>query len=240
MFSDAIIKKTGSNYSVTYGDDSSTYAEFFWDAIEDSEQSQIQGRPVYKNVEMIRIMFAGDNTKEIVRMVNKVTSGNSISDIDRFPRQWAMFQAQQEQVMDGTPLEHWPPLDKAMVMTLKAMKIHTVEQLAGLSDANLSFMGARQLRENAKAWLSEAESGSEVMALRNHIEKLERDNLALRNTLEAFTKTTTQKQVDSVVSEVAAPVEEAVVKPIATKMRGRPKKVDNGKNTSGIDEASGE
>lgn len=240
MFSDAIIKKSGSNYNVTYGDDSSTYAEFFWDAIEDTEQTQAHGRPVYKNVEMIRIMFAGDNTKEIVRMVNKVTSGNSISDVERFPRQWAMFQAQQEQVVDGTPLEHWPPLDRAMVMNLKAMKIHTVEQLASLSDANLSFMGARQLRENARAWLSEAESGGEVLALRNQIEKLERDNIALKNTIEGLTKTTTQKQLSSVVSEVAAPVAEAVVKPIATKMRGRPKKVDNGENVSGANEASGE
>jgi hypothetical protein len=50
-------------------------------------------------------------------------------------------------------------------MEFKAMHIHTVEQLAGISDSNLSWLGARELRDKAIAWLAQADGGKETMRL---------------------------------------------------------------------------
>jgi len=238
MFSDATIKKQGNNYQVSYGDDTSVYAEFFKDAIIDTQQSELQGRPIYRNVNMLRIMFPGDNTKEVVRIVRMEPSGNQPSDPDRFPKQWAAFQNQIEQVQDGTPIEEWPPISKAQALELKAMKIHTVEQLAAVTDANLRWMGARQLRDNAIAWLAEAESGAETINLRNQVEALKLQVEALLNQNAGFNASKESPVV--VKSGDAAPVLEANdpnIKPIATKMRGRPKKVADGTNTPSVNAA---
>lgn len=239
MFNDATLHKRGNQTIVTYGDDNSVYAEFFKDAIIDNQQSELQGRPIYRNVDMLRIMFPGDNTKEVVRIVRMQPSGNQPADPDRFPKQWAAFQTQQEQVQDGTPIEQWPPISKAQAMELKGLKIHTVEQLAAVSDTNLSWMGARQLRDNAKAWLSEAESGAETIKLRNQVEALQAQIEAMQNQQAGFSASVKAEPV--LQSEQAAPLLEAPhIKPIVTKMRGRPKKVTNGADIPSVNAASGE
>lgn len=241
MFSDATLTKQGNKTIVTYGDDQSVYAEFFKDAIIDNQKSAEQGRPIYRNVDMLRIMFPGDNTKEVVRIVRREASGNQPADPDRFPKQWAAFQTQQEQVQDGTPIEQWPPISKAQAMELKALKIHTVEHLAGLSDVNLTWMGARQLRDNAKAWLNEAESGAETIRLQKQIEAMSLQIEALTNQNKGFSASAKLGEV--IQSSQAAPVLEATdptIKPMATKMRGRPKKVADGEKLPSNDATGGE
>lgn len=239
MFSDPKLHSVGNNnYHVSYGDDSTTYAEFYMDAVIDEERTKAEGRPIYRNVEMVRIIVPGDMKTEKTGLA---TAGNPPYHL-RFAKQYAAFKEQREQVQDGTPLEHWPPLDKATVMTLKAMKVHTVEQLAGLTDTHLNFMGARQLRDNAKAWLQEAEAGSAVMSLRNENESLRREIEALKNTLVGRGESASQKPKNVVEynQEAAPAIEEATIQPIATKMRGRPRKVDNGADTIATDTAGGE
>jgi len=239
MFNDGVIKKQGNQTIVSYGDDSGLFAEFYLGSVIDNEQSQLHGRPIYKSVDFLRIIFPGDNTKTYDKPVNMHMVGNRPSDPERFPRQWAQYQAQQTQVQDGTPIEQWPPISKAQAMTLKGLHIHTVEQLAGLPDVNLSWMGARQLRDNAKAWLDEAESGAETIKLRNKVEELEAQIEAMRNQQAGFSASLKPEVV--VQSEQAAPMLEAPhIKPIVTKMRGRPKKVDNGAYIPPVNAASGE
>lgn len=235
MFAEPTIRKQGSGYQVSYGDDSGVFAEFFTDAIIDHDQSKIQGRPIYRNVEMIRMMFPGDNTKEVTKMSHE---GNPPYK-ERFPNQYARFLAQQEQVQDGTPIEHWPPISKAQAMELKALKIHTVEALAAVSDVHLTWMGARQLRDNAKSWLSEAADGAETMKLRNEVEDLKSQLEAMRNQNAGFSAS--KKAAPVVESPEAAPMSEASpIKPIATKMRGRPKKVVDGADIPPVNAAGGE
>lgn len=246
MLADEQLKKIGENkYQVSYGNDQGVYAEFFEDAILDQVKTNAQGRQVYKKVDMIRIMFPGDKTKEIVREVRTVAEGPQPSDIERFPRQWAAYKSQTQQIQDGVPIEQWPPINKAQALELKAMNIHTVEQLASVSDGNLNWIGARQMRDNAKAWLDEAESGAETIALRNIIEELRVENIALKNTINGLKSIS-----DTNVAPTTAPkpepslVAEEEVKPIVTKMRKKPgpkpKAVDNGTNVSTIDTGYGE
>jgi hypothetical protein len=239
MFNDAIIKKQGNQTIVSYGDDSGLFAEFYLGSVIDNAESQLHGRPIYKSVDFLRIIFPGDNTKTYDKPVNMQMVGNRPPDPDRFPRQWAQYQAQQTQVQDGTPIEQWPPISKAQALNLKSLHIHTVEQLAALSDGNLNWMGARQLRENAKAWLDEAESGAETIKLRNQVEALQAQIEAMQNQQAGFSASVKAEAV--VQSEQAAPMLEAShIKPMVTKMRGRPKKVDDGADIPSINAASGE
>lgn len=240
MFSEPTIQRlSDTNYQVSFGGDSGTFAEFYTEAVLDQAQSEIQGRQVYKNVDMIKMMFAGNNTTVRIRPVQLKQEGNVPADPDRFPKQWAAFKNSQEQVQDGMPIEQWPPISKALAMELKAMKIHTVEALASVTDANLTWMGARQMRDNAKAWLAEAESGAETIRLRNQVEQLQEQIKALMNQNAGFS--TSQKQQQVVTSTQAAPIPEALeIKPFVSKMRGRPKKVTDGENISSVDAASGE
>jgi hypothetical protein len=236
MFGEATLVKRGNNIIVQHGDDSGLYVRFYSDAILNQQKSDAEGRPIYDQVEMCEINFAGDNTK--VRIA-KATEGNPPYYL-RFPKQYAAFKQQQEIVEDGTPIEHWPPITKAQAMELKAMNIHTVEMLANVPDVNLKWMGARQLRENAKVWLSEAESGKEAIRLNKKIEELQAQIEAMRNQNAGFSSS--QKQEAVVQSETIAPpsLEAPEIKPIVTRMRGRPKKVENGADVTSINAASGE
>jgi len=232
MFNEPTIHKRGNTVEVRHGDDSGLFVRFYGDAILNQQKSDTEGRPIYDQCEMVEILFAGDNTKT---KVGRATDGNPPYK-DRFPRQYEAFLKQLEIVQDGTPIEHWPPITKAQALELKAMNIHTVEMLANVPDVNLKWMGARQLRENAKSWLSEAEAGKETIKLRNEIEELRTQLEALTNQKVGFSASQTEAKV--LQSEQAAPSMEAPdIKPIATKMR---KKVENGADVPPTNAASGE
>lgn len=236
MFNDPTIIKRGNTVHVQHGDDSGLFVRFYSDAILNQQKSDIEGRPIYDQVEMCEILFAGDNTKT---KVGRATDGNPAYYL-RFAPQYAAFKKQEEVVQDGTPIEHWPPITKAQAMELKAMNIHTVEMLANVPDVNLKWMGARQLRENAKVWLSEADAGKESIRLNNEIEELRAQIEAMRNQNAGFSAS--QKQQAVLQSEMIAPpsLEAPDIKPIVTKMRGRPKKVEDGADIPTTDAASGE
>lgn len=237
MFSEPTIQRiSDTNYQVSFGGDSGTFAEFYTEAVLDQAQTEAQGRQIYKNVDMIKLMFAGNNTTVRIRPVQLKQEGQVPADPDRFPKQWAAFKNSQEQVQDGTPIEQWPPISKAMALELKAMKIHTVEMLAGVTDANL-WMGGRQLRDNAIAWLKEAESGAETIRLRNEVEKLQEQIKALMNQNAGFS--TSQKQGQVVTSTQAAPISEApVINAIKPRMALKPKKAEDGADVPPVNAAS--
>lgn len=178
--SERIIKHSATNYSVSYGDDSSVIVEFFSEPVLQPAESEKEGRPIYKEVPFISIDFPGDKTKRVVRPVRTESNGSAPADTDRFPRQWEAFKNQQEFVATGTPITEWPPIVKAQAMELKGMKIYTVEALAGLPDTALSWFGARQLRDKAKTWLETAKTGSLSTEFMAEFEKMKADNAVMR------------------------------------------------------------
>lgn len=232
MFNEPTVTKRGNTVLVSHGDDSGLFVRFYSDAILNQQKSESEGRPIYDQCEMVEILFAGDNTKT---KVGRATDGNPPYYL-RFPKQYEAFKQQLEVVQDGTPIEHWPPITKAQAMELKGMNIHTVEMLAATPDVNLKWMGARQLRENAKAWLNEAEAGKETIKLRNEIEELRSQLEALSNQKQGFSASQTQQEVLK-LPEAAPSLEAPNIRPIATKMR---KKVEDGADVSPANAASGE
>jgi hypothetical protein len=173
MFAEATVHKSGNQLHVTHGDDKECYVEFRLEAVRMEAESEREGRPIYRDMPFIRIMFPGDKTKVVDRPV-------SDTDKQRFSHQWAVFERQGEQVQSGTPITEWPFLTKSEALSLKGIGIHTVEQLANVADGNLTWLGARDYRERAKSWLAAANDSSIVSQLTAQIEALKADLAALR------------------------------------------------------------
>ena len=131
--------------------ESNLFVSFYTEAVEIKAESEKQGRPVYRDVPFIKVVVPGDVNNIIERKASK-------EDEQKFPKAWARYKAQEADVMEGTPLEQWPQMSRSLVKEAKFFEIHTVEQLAGLSDINVSKigMGYLELRNKAKAYLAAA------------------------------------------------------------------------------------
>lgn len=170
----ATVHKSGNSLHVTHGDDKELYVEFHMEAEHQGFKSEQEGRPIFEDKPFIKIMFPGDRTKTVYRAVTD-------ADKERFPKQWAAFEKGQEQGHTGTPITEWPPVSKSQAMELKGLNIHTVEQLAAVTDTNLaSFLGARDLRDKAKAWIDKAKDNAVVSQLQAQNAALKADFDALK------------------------------------------------------------
>jgi hypothetical protein len=140
---------------------------FYLDKMQNNFKSEQEGRPVFDDKEMIRIITPGD-TKSVIEAVVKMEHKL------QYAREYEAFQKGMAAPIEGTPLEEWPPMTPATVANLKAANIHTVEQLAEVHDgllANLG-MGGRTLRDKAKNWLENAAGGAVVSRLQAENETL--------------------------------------------------------------------
>lgn len=176
---------------VSHGDDSGLWVEFYTKPVHLEAKSEEEGRPIYQDVPFIKIMFPGDRTKTIERPVKMNDDLSSPSDPNRFPRHWAAFLDQKEQVQEGTAIEEWGPIGKSQAMELKGLHIHTVEQLAALPDSALTWLGSRELRDKAASWLKQAAGGKEVS-------RLTRENAQLRTDMERM-----QTQIDALAAQAS-------------------------------------
>lgn len=213
------IMQQGNNYHVQHGSDQSLYVEFYMECIKDEEASAEEGRPIFIEKEYVKIIPVGDKNTIRCRPVDLNGTGGMPPDNVRWPNQYNAFKNQQVQPQEGTPLEHWPPLTKREVMVFKSANVHTVEQLAHVSDQNLTNlgMGARKYRDMAVTYMETAKNGATPLKAQKEIDELKAQVEALKNQLQGFKN---------------AGVEEP-------KKRGRKKKekVDE-QNTAGDDTAS--
>lgn len=140
----------------TTGDDRRLHVEFFVKQTFMEYQSQIEGRPIYRSDNMVRIEAPGAKSN-IILAVQMEDRADMPSHPHRFPSQWRAFQNQQAQVPDGTPLEMCKFVAPHRVLELKGMNVHTAEQLAEMPDSTLQNlgMGARREADLCKAFLKE-------------------------------------------------------------------------------------
>lgn len=158
-------------------------AKFFTRAIQDHAATAARGRYVARDVEMVRIIIPGDKHTIAERRVKP-------SDKIRFQKQYEAFRKQEEFVPDGTPLETWPLLSRAQVEDLKSMNVFSVENLAELSDEQLSNVGigARTLRKHAQAFLETAKAGVLPARMVEENERLTRQVETMSSQLVDLTK----------------------------------------------------
>lgn len=135
-------------------------------AVLNPRKSEEAGRPIHDDVEYITIFWPGDKTKEIVRPVRT-------EDKAKYAPEYTAFQEKREQLMSGTPLSAWGVLHESTVADLRAIKVFTVEQLAGLSELGIGNlgMGAHDMVAKAKAYLNK---GTEAERLRAQVAELTR------------------------------------------------------------------
>ena len=162
------------------------HVEFYEESVFQAFESEKQQRQIFKSVDFIRLTHPG----------GKSAVERAVRDDDKFsyPKKWERYKAQKEQTGDGTPVEQWAALSKAQVMELKAMHIHTVEQVRDLSDGDVSKlgMGYQEYRKRADIYLKNLEGSvqsekllSELKAKEELIEKMQADIQSLKELVDA-------------------------------------------------------
>jgi hypothetical protein len=143
------------------------YAVFFMEAIHNPEKSAKEGRPIYDEVEFIRIMVPGDTLNVVCREVREV-------DKEAYATQYTAFKAKQDQPVTGTPLDKIPFLTKARVLEFHAMGLKTAEHVRDMPDSVAQkFMDAHGLRKRITTFLAAAADGAPMEKLAQLLEAVE-------------------------------------------------------------------
>lgn len=170
--------------------DESLFVVFYMGVEQNSAKSTEAGRPVFDDVEFVRIIIPGDKNNIIDRRA-------SDHDKRRFHRQYGLFKEgrKEEEQISGTRLTDWPMLTRAQCEEFKYLGLRTVEQLAEVRDDVVSRVpGMHNLKQVARAWLGKAKSTAEAAQLAK--EAAEKDQRiqtlenALRDLSERFERAT--------------------------------------------------
>jgi hypothetical protein len=185
--------------------DEGLMVRFYYKSIEDTAESQAQGRPVFKEKTYIEIRVAGQRDVQAARPV-------TFADKQRFPRHYEAFEKRVEPPTEGMPLAEWPAITRTQAEEMAFMNVKTVEQLATMKDSNLSkFMNGYKLRDQAVKWLDfnqNATEDAEKADLKNTVAELQAQVTELMVALEP----TTQAKVEKLYAEAEVePVEVAEI-----------------------------
>lgn len=157
----------------TFGGDARMIVRFYDLPIRNAFKSEQAGEPVFDTVTMVSMRQPGERDE----LHRKAT----VYDAERFPRHWAAFQANQRQDVIGTPLEVMFDGKPEIVTMLAALKVTTVEQLAGSTEQAIQRMGlgARGWVVKAQALLEGIRAGAPTMALQAEVDqmKVERERM---------------------------------------------------------------
>jgi hypothetical protein len=185
-YSDAAV--IGDENNARYAFDKNLIVNFYMRAVKNNFKSQESGRPIFDEKEFVRVIIPGD-TRSVFD--NPVTDEHRF----RFKEKYARFKEGLTQATSGTPLEIWPQMTVGMVAELKAMQIHTVEQLATLNDALAQrIMGANDLRRRAQAFLDAAEGDATNSKMAAELEKRDIEIATLQAKMEQLILMTAEKQ----------------------------------------------
>lgn len=155
--------------------DARLHVTFFIKPFPNEWKSAQEGRPIFEEVTMIRIVTPGDST-------NIIETPAREDHKQRFPKHWAYFERTQGQnLQTGTPLAQWPILGPAQVEMLKAMRFLTVEQIATASDDQIQKVGMGggmapfALRDKARRFLMVAHDSAAVDKTAQEMEALKQE-----------------------------------------------------------------
>jgi len=145
--------------------------EFYLEGVHQVAKSELEGRPIFEDVEHVRIIPIGDNKTVIARVA-------SVADKQRFADEYAVFQKGVGGAFAGTPLNQWPAMLPATIKLLNHFNVYTVDQLAELDDQAIGRIGpgTREWHEKARAFVLKAKGNAES-------ERFAAENLALKDEL---------------------------------------------------------
>jgi hypothetical protein len=183
-------------------DTSHLHITFYIDTIEDPAATAREGVPKFKDVEMVKIMFAGDRNSVLVAPASDTSFcpelREQIAYREQFPRHYAAFKEQRELHADGTPIDQLPGITGSRVAEFKAQKVFTVEALAAIDGTALGKlgMGAREWKMKAQSWLDKAREGAIDSKLAAQNEALQAQLAAMAETIKALQKAGSPKAED--------------------------------------------
>lgn len=145
-------------------------------AVHMEHASKQQGRPIYEDREYVEIMVVGERGFSAYEPVSDEHK-------QRWPEEYRAFKEGKESPLQGTPLAEWPTVTRSKVEELAFFHIRSVEDLAGVNDAQLQKlgMGARELREKARTFLEVALKGTAPL------DRLVSQNLAQKDEIARLT-----------------------------------------------------
>lgn len=154
-------------------------------AMPDPIATKREGRPIFKDQEVVEVRMAGERHFAPVFPAHAMwqrVNGEEITYAERWPEEYARFKAGQEQVAAGTPLSELPFLTEARRMELRGLKVYTAEALASLDGKNLTNLGAegRKMKDQATAYLERANGFSSSAAMAEQIADLQAQLAAMQ------------------------------------------------------------
>jgi len=158
-------------------------------------KSRKEGRPIYESIDVLKVHHPGERDETAVRVQEHHKY--------EFPRQWAAFEAGMQVDLTGTPLSLLFPDAPHVVAHMKTLQVHTVEQLAGLTEEGIRRlgMGGREYQQRAQAYVEMAERGAPAAAmeekLRQRDEKIAELEAQVQMLIEAATKPRRGKRVNA-------------------------------------------
>lgn len=158
--------------------DLSLGVEFYTRPIHNKLKSDEAGRPIYDDVEYVKIAFPGDNKRQLEAPASEMHynshMGRQVTYAERFSEVYKSFKEGNKGLMHGTPVSLVPGVTPAIAEEMKAINVLTAEHLAGLTKSGAGKLGPQGLNlvEQAKKYLNTASSNAEVDALRAELAAL--------------------------------------------------------------------
>lgn len=150
------------------------FVKFRYEAVRNAARSEAEGVDQFDNVEMCEMFIPGSRDSFNTVVTDQIKR--------EYAAQYNAWKQGEERPVDGIPLSEWAELAARpdTVASLKALHIHTLEQLAEASDTAVTRlgMGAMALREKAKKTI---ESMSDSGVLRRTIEENETLKLKVKD-----------------------------------------------------------
>jgi nucleotidyltransferase/DNA polymerase involved in DNA repair len=156
--------------------DSQLHVTFYRHAELNSWRTKEEGRKIFEEHLYIRILAPANRLNVIERKA-------SDEDRARFQKQFLSFVEKGESLQQGTPLDQLPTISPSQVLELKALKVDTVEQLAGMADTTVQLLGTggQELKQRANRFLTRAASNEtlseQVRELQAQLAQLMRERM---------------------------------------------------------------
>lgn len=179
---------TGYEQAIRYQNDQTAAdrvlaVRFYTDEFEDVEESKKAGRPIFRTEECVEIQAPGSRDVKAGRIRYMKPDPRK-----RFPEAYANWKRKNGDGVHvtGQPLKQWGLITPAAARSYAAIGIHSVEQLAEVSDSNArETMGLVTDRQKARDWLEQMKGMEPVSKARAELAQAQEELATLRDVVKA-------------------------------------------------------
>lgn len=187
---------------------------FYADKVLNKRKTAKSKRPIFDDVEKVKIRMAGDTKTVIGAYANDQSSrrdpdtGLRLTYAELHVGPYESFKKGEAAKVDGTPIEMLTALSQARMAELKGSNIMTIEQLAGLDGTLLAKLGmnARNMKNDAQDYLDKTMGNADMMALSDENADLKARLVRLEAAMAGSDNTTVEEVMEA--EKVATPFDD--------------------------------